>query len=279
MDSRSFDYAIHSDFLIHWTGKDIDSKYDPHWYDCDKSKTDKANDVADTYIKRLVDALRFGLWMTSETEAPLCLNGSTFAIPAVPKTCFTELKVSESRRHARHYGRLGIGVKRPFVFTRFGRPVVYYGFSRNTAKDVFLAQCASDLADKSLLNFFRPMNSSAVLDYDLYAESEWRILYRDELLSKRLVVDPRDPANTKEHAYFMGLTAKEQDKLHYLVPLDGWLAMVIYPSLDVKNEAQQNTVNGVRKEIERIKSQTDHGNRVERGNWPIELNLDACRNF
>jgi len=123
------------------------------------------------------------------------------------------------------------------------------------------------------------MNSSATLDYDFYAESEWRILHRDELLSKNLIVDPRNPANTKEHAYFTKLAPEEQDKLKYLIPLDGWFAMIIYPSLDVKNEAQQNTRNGVREQIERIKTVADHGNKVEGGNRPIELNLDACRNF
>jgi hypothetical protein len=59
-----FDYSIHSDFLIHWTGKDIDENL-------------------------IID------------------------VPAVPQTCFTELKLSQSRAHAREYGRLGIGGKRP----------------------------------------------------------------------------------------------------------------------------------------------------------------------
>ena len=59
----------------------------------------------------------------------------------------------------------------------------------------------------------------------------------------------------------------------------GWFAMIIYPSLDVKNKAQQDATNKIRAEIQRIKSLRDHGNAVEGGNWPIEVNLDACRNF
>jgi hypothetical protein len=35
----------------------------------------------------------------------------------------------------------------------------------------------------------------------------------------------------------------------------------------------------VRLEIERIKSQPDRGNRVEEGNWPIEVHLDSCGHF
>ena len=38
----NFDYAIHSDFLIHWTGKDIDDpdvEGNPIWCKTDKSQT------------------------------------------------------------------------------------------------------------------------------------------------------------------------------------------------------------------------------------------------
>jgi hypothetical protein len=48
-----------------------------------------------------------------------------------------------------------------------------------------------------------------------------------------------------------------------LIPLDGWLAMIIYPSLDVKNKAQQDDANGIKNEIMRIKSRDDHPNKVE----------------
>lgn len=58
------DYAVHSDFLIHWTGKDIDQFYQPNWYADHSSKTNDAAENA--YRKRLADILQFGLWMTSE---------------------------------------------------------------------------------------------------------------------------------------------------------------------------------------------------------------------
>jgi hypothetical protein len=277
----NYDYAIHSDFLIHWTGKDIDEVYDQQWFESDKSKTktNKNCDVTGRYKKRLYDILQFGLWMTEETEQSICFNGTTIKIPRIPKTCFTELKLSESRKHAREYGRLGIGVKRPFLFDRCGRPLIYYGF--DPANDIFLKKCAQDLTDKSLLNFFKPMNSSTTLNYDFYSKSEWRILYFSELLSKKLIVDPRDPKNVKEHAYFNSLTANEQTQLKYLVPLDGWFSMIIYPSLDVKSTAQQDKdkTENIREEIKRIKSLPDKGNQREGGNWPIEVTLDDCRNF
>jgi hypothetical protein len=275
----NYDYAVHSDFLIHWTGKDIDRVYDQQWHQFDKSKTNKNCDVAGKYLKRFCDILQFGIWMTEEKDPPFCFNGTSILIPPTPKSCFTELKLSESRRHARQYGRLGIGVKRPFVFRRFGRPVIYYGFHRNPANDIFLIQCAQELTDKNLLNFFKPMNSTTTLNYDFYSESEWRIIYFEELLKQKLIINPRDSQNTKEYTYFQSLTPNAQNKLKYLIPLDGWFAMIIYPSLDVKNKAQRGKTNIIQDEIERIKNLPDHGNRVEDGNRPIEVDLDACRNF
>jgi len=216
---------------------------------------------------------------TEENEPPLCFNGVSIDIPSTPKTCFTELKLSESRKHARQYGRLGIGVKRPFVFDRFGRPVVYYGFHSNLENDHFLQNVTQKITDKSLLNFFKPMNSSKVLNYDFYAESEWRILFFQELLNQELIIDPRDERNIKHHEYFQRLPVDDQKKLKYLIPLNGWFAIIIYPSLDVKNKAQQGQSNKIQQEIQRIKSVQDRGNKIEGGNLPIEVDLDACRNF
>jgi hypothetical protein len=269
----SYDYAIHSDYLIHWTGRDIDQDYDANWYESDKSRT--SSDVDERYLVRTRDILMHGLWMTEEAGWSPAPN---VTIPPTPVCCFTELKVSESRRHARQYGRLGIGVKRPFLLQRFGRPLCYFGFGK-VSDDVFLQSCARDLSDKSLMHFFKPMNSSSTLNYDYYAESEWRIIFLKRLLQNRLLIDPRDPSNGKHHEYFLSLTEAQQQKLRYLIPLDGWFQMIIYPSLSVKNEAQKNPERSVSHEIARIKALPDHANRVEGGNWPVETNLDACRNF
>ena len=107
----NFDYAVHSAFLIHWTGKDIDSEDDQHWYRSAKSKTSKY--CTEAYIERLKNILKYGLWMTEEQKDDLYFgHNDAIKIPTIPQTCFTELKLSESRKHARRYGRLGIGVKR-----------------------------------------------------------------------------------------------------------------------------------------------------------------------
>jgi hypothetical protein len=254
------DYAIHSDFLIHWTGRDIDERLDPDWYTHPRKRM--RDQTADAYISRLRDILKHGLWMTEEAEVTL----SDIAIPATPRTCFTELKVSLSMRHAHRYGRLGIGVKRPYLFTRLGRPLIYYGYHNQRNKDIFLDACARDLRNKSLLNFFEPMNSSQTLNYDFYGESEWRIIYIEDLLSSGLIVDPRVIGNAETNEYFGSLNHVQQQKLRYLISLDGWFSMLIYPSLAVKNKSQQDESTLIRQFITEIKERDDHGNRVESNN-------------
>lgn len=275
------DYAVHSDFLIHWTGKDLDKEYetDPKWFDNPKgSKTDNP-DLKFKYLKRLNDTLKYGLWLTAEPDVKFNIGPDSITIPSTSKVCFTELKLSESQRHARDYGRLGIGFKRPYLFNRGGRPCAYFGFHGTSHKDPFLTKCASDLDDKTLLNFFKPMNSSLKeLNYDLYSESEWRILYADRLLKEGLLIDPTDPKQIKHHKFYKSLSADQRKTLKYLAPLDGWFSMVIYPSISTKN-AGQHSSSETRQLIESIKQVNDHAYKVEGPNWPIEVNLDSCRNF
>lgn len=272
-----YDYAIHSDFLIHWTGKDIDEQYDSDWYTNPKKMRDE---VTEQYIDRLRGILTFGLWMTEEPEITLFSSRGDITIPATPRICFTELKISLSMRHAHRYGRLGIGVKRPYLLTRFGRPLIYYGYHNQRSEDVFLNACARDLNNKLLLNFFKPMNSSQTLNYDFYGESEWRIIFFEDLISRGLIIDPRDKRNIRANSYFESLTDAQQQKLKYLIPLDGWFAMLIYPSLEVKNRSQQDVSDSsIKHLIAELKDRDDHGNRVESRNWPIETDIYSTRHF
>lgn len=284
----SFDTAVHSDYLIHWTGKDIDEQYQPNWYDDFHSfRAPEIREILAPYLDRLRNIVTFGLWMTEEPSRSFGVGTETITIPPTPQCCFTELKLSESRRHARDYGRLGIGVKRPFLFKRFGRPLAYFGFDDSSHNDKFLEACASELRDKRLLNYFKPMNRDASnLSYELYAESEWRIMYFEALEEEGFIKDPRKAENTDEHRYFNSLTKEQQSRLRYLIPLDGWFTMIIHPSVHTKNLVQWDADNGISEAIRRIKSNPhDHANRVEglkgpvRGNWPLQVELDACRHF
>jgi hypothetical protein len=179
---------------------------------------------------------------------------------------------------------LGIGVKRKFLISRGGRPISYVGF-REDSRDRLFHACAKrfeDEEERSLLNFFKPMNSRRTvggrLTFDWYAESEWRILFFDGLIHSGFAVDPRNEGNAEAHAYLQSLRTVAEERLRYLVPLDVWFSMIIYPSIAVKNAAMGS--HEIRSEIERIKSNTAHDDyRIEDGNRPIELLLDDCRNF
>lgn len=278
------DKAARSDFLIHWTGSDIDRAYDPCWYETVLPSSEMRADspAAKPYASRLLNILRFGLWLTAEEDVQSVKVGRTeVAFPATPKVCFTELKLSDSRHHARRYGRLGIGFKRPYLFSRGGRPLAYFKSEAGINNDPFFEACATELTNKNLLNYFKPMNDTVTdLTYKYYYESEWRILFAEELLKSRKVIDPRDPVNEKEHDFFTSLTEPEQKKLRYLVPVDGWLSMIIYPSFWIKNMVKSDPAGEVDAEIRRIKEKRpDEGNECEEGNWPIEVDLPAIRHF
>lgn len=293
----NFDYAIHSDFLIHWTGKDIDDEYDKPWYESDKSKTNKNCTIK--YIKRLHDILKFGFWMNKKTDPEtIKVNGKEFNKPLVARTCFTELKLSEARQHAKKFGRLGIGVKRYYLFNRLGSPMKYVQFNTQNLSFPPYSTYDKDNPQYERFSFYKHMCSGRPLTYDLFSESEWRIIYSENIEGKlkkqepnpsSLFVNPQESNFTKLKEFYDSI---QGEKPEYFLPLDGWFAMIIYPSLDVKNTAQKyikeqnkNTreteykLNDIQKEIKKIKSLNDNANKVEGGNWPIEVNLDACRNF
>lgn len=288
----SFDYMVHSDFLIHWTGKDIDKENDKNWHL--KLKTEISDKTAEEYLERLRNILKHGLWMTEEgVDHELAKE-----IPNTSRTCFTELKLSESRKHAKAYGRLGIGVKRCFVSHRGGRPLVYYNTDRKNEKDIkekdiflqeilgfYKAKMTEGSEGLALLNFFKPMHAkkdkfnNTNLNYAYFDESEWRILYSKDCEDKKEIVDPKCKENDEEFTYRNTLESEDQGKLKYLLPLKGWLAMIIYPANEVKKRVHeskeiQELITGFVKETTGLVKETP-----EPGIWPIELDLDACRNF
>jgi hypothetical protein len=149
----------------------------------------------------------------------------------------------------------------------------------------------SDLFDQKseLLCFAKRMCSSNnhPLEYDQFAESEWRIVFSENIkngLAKRRrddiakrFVNPQTTCDTEVSDYYRGIEGDM--KPVYLLPLDCWLSMIIYPSPQVKNAARED------KEIQRLIAEVKARGSVsgcpacEKGMWPIELDLDACRNF
>jgi len=287
------DYSVHSDLLIHWTGSDID-ECDSQWQQHGVS-TECLPEIDNKYLKRLSDILTYGLWMTLEAKHDLDLgSGQKQTAPECSRICFTELKLSESRRHASRYGRLGIGVKRKFLFDRGGRPVIYYGPIDYLQKDSFLRGCADQLEDKRLLHFFKPMDmpkddmfnpKGDSFNYEYYAESEWRIIYTDNAPIENLAITATDTAPSPYSEYIKGLQREDRAKVKHLVPLDEWLSCIIYPTVSIKNTAVADRI--IRTAILEAKKRDDPQRKVPRhnvpawefGNWPIEIDLNMCSNF
>lgn len=272
----SGDSVIHSDILVHWTGRDIEcSAKSEDWWQVDRSDRARWRELQEKerailvprYLKRLKDILAYGLWMTDQDppDFPGCRNA-----PKAACTCFTALKLSQSRTHARYYGRLGMGVKRPFLFRRGGRHVVYFANGGDwPARDEFLTLCAANL-EHPAMHFFKPMNRVR-LDYAYYSESEWRIV-RTEPDNDGKVVNPH---TNPPHGFLASLSKEEREKLRFLVPLDAWLAIIIYPTLLVKAEAHKD--KEIRDLLLQVKSKGAIS--IERAAPPVEIDLDLCRHL
>ena len=270
----------HSDFLIHWTGKDIDNKHDPDWYHRPYCEI-KNNDLIEEYIQRLVSILKYGLWMTKDEE--LILDGQKINRPLVARTCFTELKLSDSRAHAVKFGRLGIGVKRFFLFDRLGCPMIYV---QPEMQNLFLPKANKNLPNQNyyqwMLLFAKEMferDDRGHIRYDIFDESEWRIVFSEEIkTTMNEAIKNRVIKKRPEEMFLKPDNLPGENKPEYLLPLDGWFSMVIFPSLEIKNRALENTeiinlINDIKK------ADTPGCTKNERVNLPILLDLDACKHF
>lgn len=268
----------HSDFLVHWTGRDFDDARTGA--DSDSSVTCEC--ITKKYLERLKSILDYGLWMTEpddKDEDEFKIGSCRGSRPRIPRTCFTELKISEVRSHAARYGRLGVGFKRPFVIERGGLPVWYYppweawkGWLKTLARDNLA------FADKDRYAcFLKPMgNGKGVEKYNFLYESEWRIIFADWLEHKSLLaIKPTEVE---------GFPYKEAKRLRYVLPVKSkWLALIIYPSIQILHAAQKD--QSLRARLRKIKcEESPSGHSLKTGGYegsvlPIELDLDSCRNF
>lgn len=307
MADKSIEFAmnksVHSDFLIHWTGYDIDNKFDQEWWNRKKPEMNK--NIIEPYLKRLKYILKYGLWMNKEKDF-IEFKNRKIKIPVVARTCFTELKLSETWIHAQKFGRLGIGFKRMFVFNRLGFPMIYF---RPEKENWLLPPYLYGKPDEEIREywacFLKSMDEESIprqlLEYKQFDESEWRIIYSKEIEERlrsiggygfcRLFKKPYEIHDALFHDY-----VKEHDeskRLEYLIPLEDsesrryshWFAMIIYPSLAVKvaSEADEE----IRNEILRLKPKASEADMkilcssasYEQYSKPIEIDLAACRHF
>ena len=113
--------TLRSDFLIHWTGKDIHTNY-KNLSDCQRN----------TYVERLCSTLTGdykGLWVKEVCEK-IYASGHRGIPRKWPLTSFTEIKLSQVHKHTERYGCLGFGFSRGFVLKRYGAPVQYVAGGR-----------------------------------------------------------------------------------------------------------------------------------------------------
>jgi hypothetical protein len=267
--------STHSDILVHWTGHDIEK--------LNSSDTQKNN----LYLERFKNILKFGLWMKKAKEPEsIQINDLEIKMPIIARACFTELKLSMSEDHAKLHGKLGIGVKRYFLFDRLGAPMNYCQFqTHNLFFPPYSNVLTRDKSGEEILSFFKHMCSGRPLKYDYYNESEWRIIYSESIKNKlidngrldraNLFIDPRSTDRKEIIDYFSSLQKDNQPE--YLIPLDPWLAIVIYPNLQIKKRSVESA--DIRDLLKDVSMRPTVTGCPERECMPIELDLPACKHF
>lgn len=122
--------------------------------------------------------------------------------------------------------------------------------------------------------------------YKFFDESEWRIIYSESIeetlkkLGKHQIVKLfKKPGDIDDDEFKNYLAEIDENKRpEYLIPLDAWFSMIIYPSLAVKIASDNDPE--IRSLIKEIKKKSTPGCTSEEcKNMPIESDLDACRNF
>lgn len=234
---------IHSKFLVHWTGKDFHTPKDV-----------LDDNIRHKYIDRLADTLRNGFFMqrnVGETERIYDPNGGSID-SEVPKTCFTEIKLSQAEQHAKRYGQLGIGVDREFVISRYGNPVFYvtngdYANLCACAIKVYgyLEQSNEIKRDlKVILAYFKKMGEKNSDNLQYYDESEWRITHLPQLEESGALI----PKDRKNYIYRIKLSKKD-------------IKTIVFPDKRTKTLALNNQ------------------NIIENIDNPICVTINDCINF
>lgn len=203
---------IHSEFLVHWTGSDIESQ----------RNTDKPG----LYLNRLLDVYAHGLFAKRTNEAVV----RRMKMKNIVRWCFTEIRLSQAHQHAERFGRLGIGFTREFIIEKGGRPVIYIPFDApdssrlledsiryvhdNSVRDSEVQRSA-----KYIMAHVKRMGDSPA-SYEHYEEMEWRIV-RGESQQNRHFTNPR----------------RGEHRLEFL-PTD--VQIIIFPDSDTRELALEN---------------------------------------
>jgi hypothetical protein len=188
--------SIRSKFLVHWTGRDIDSAIID-----DDSRRNR-------YIERLRDDYVNGLFARRCEEGML----RRMKLKRLIRLCFTEIRLSEVQTHAGRYGKLGIGFDRKFLINRGARPVIYIPFLAN---DTFMEDTMAYVFNETtgavhdrlkwLLAFVKRMSDKPTThksSQDFLEELEWRVVYGETL-------NPGDFLKQKDGTYRRAFDPKD----------------------------------------------------------------------
>jgi hypothetical protein len=178
---------IHSKFLVHWTGKDINS------FNSEINDNLRKEYIARLYIARLRDNLLKGLHMRPGKETIYGKDNKGITAE-IARVCFTEIKLTQTEEHAKRYGRLGIGFDRNFVLEREGNPVFYVqnGDKGHIVENLdVLRGWMSSLPPNTvgskidelgiIFGYLKKMSDRNENELKYYDEMEWRIVHIDRL--------------------------------------------------------------------------------------------------
>jgi hypothetical protein len=210
-----------SNLLTHWTGKDICT---------DLGMLTEAH--RKQYLARLMSVLDGGFWMTTPDEAIHGWSPDPEKIGRIsyqaPRSCFTELRVTDASLHSARYGSLGFVVDRTFVLDHWGSPVMYLRnhpqesivgnfkevmswIARQPETTADLLNIHSNLAQ--IAAYMKSMSNFASDDFAYLDENEWRIVHHHQLETDKKIV----PTNTARPQFKVPIALSD---LRFLVAPD-----------------------------------------------------------
>jgi len=173
--------GIHSTFIVHWTGKDIDHN---------------AIDIRQQYVARLINDCKFGLYMKKGRETITGSNSKAIWAD-ISRVCFSEIRLSQAQRHANIYGKMGIGFHRSFVLERMGSPVFYVQNGSNGVIIEHFDYLHGFLAKNNhhdmlsrlqvIMGYLKNMSNPGDNDLIYYEEMEWRVVHLGCLEGKHII--------------------------------------------------------------------------------------------
>ncbi len=242
---------IHSKIIIHWTGGG-DGDFD----NIEKVK-DINNKIRTKYVERLIDDCKDGFYMKPGTEEIYGVNGHGIKA-TISRVCFSEIRLSQVQRHAKKFGKLGIGVHRDFVIEREGNPVFYVqngdqsAVVENFCSLLSFVKKYENLTNgnpleslETILGYLKGMSDRNKAGLEYYEEMEWRIVHMDKYMGKYF-----SKKDEGEHIYRVDIAPNE-------------LKIIIFPDNRTKERALHKPFL----------------NQFFGSDWPMLTTLEDCKNF